>query len=136
MNLIFADAAYWIALIAPRDQLHSRAMEASASLADCQIVTSEWILTEFLNEFAEGRSDLRIAATKMVASLRARTDLLIVPMSGSGFTAAFNLYRERTDKGWSLTDCSSFLTMQQFGIHAALTYDKHFEQAGFTPLLR
>jgi predicted nucleic acid-binding protein len=35
-----------------------------------------------------------------------------------------------------MTDCSSFLIMWQYGIDAALTYDKHFEQAGFDALLR
>lgn len=136
MNSVFADTAYWIALIAPRDQLHHRAMQVSLSLADRRIVTSECILTELLNEFAEGKPDLRVAASKMVASIRERADLLVVPQTSSGFAAAFDLYCGRTDKGWSLTDCSSFLIMQQFGIDSALTFDKHFEQAGFTALLR
>ncbi len=35
-----------------------------------------------------------------------------------------------------MTDCFSFLIMRQYDIDAALTYDKHFEQAGFSALLR
>jgi predicted nucleic acid-binding protein len=45
-------------------------------------------------------------------------------------------YQTRPDKSWSLTDCSSFLIMESEGIEAALTYDRHFEQAGFQALLR
>jgi predicted nucleic acid-binding protein len=35
-----------------------------------------------------------------------------------------------------LTDCLSFVVMQDEGITQALTGDKHFEQAGFTALLK
>ena len=46
------------------------------------------------------------------------------------------LMGERQDKDWSLTDCISFIVMKERGIHDALTTDKHFEQAGFTTLLK
>jgi predicted nucleic acid-binding protein len=136
MNPIFADTAFWIALVAPRDQLHRQAKDASGWVANSRIVTSEWVLTEFLNEFARRGEDLRNAATKLVESLRTRSDLLIEPQTSAGFASAFDLYRKRIDKGWSLTDCSSFVIMEQLGIREALTFDKHFEQAGFKALFR
>jgi predicted nucleic acid-binding protein len=40
------------------------------------------------------------------------------------------------DKEWSLTDCLSFVVMQQRGLTEALTPDEHFVQAGFKALLR
>lgn len=133
---IFADAVYWVALINPRDQLHEQAREASIALSGVRIITSEWVLTELLNCFAEGKPELRRGASNVVASIRASTNVVIIPQTSSGFTVAFQLYRDRTDKGWSLTDCSSFLIMRQYGIDSALTFDKHFEQAGFSALLR
>ena len=36
---------------------------------------------------------------------------------------------------WSLTDCISFIVMQERNISEALTTDRHFEQAGFIRLL-
>lgn len=45
------------------------------------------------------------------------------------------LYRERADKEWPLTDCISFVVMQEQGLLEALTADHHFEQAGFKALL-
>ena len=46
------------------------------------------------------------------------------------------LYFARTDKEWSLTDCVSFEIMRMQGTAEALTADHHFEQAGFTALLK
>jgi predicted nucleic acid-binding protein len=41
----------------------------------------------------------------------------------------------RPDKDWSLTDCISFIAMEDQRITDALTGDKHFTQAGFRVLL-
>jgi predicted nucleic acid-binding protein len=46
------------------------------------------------------------------------------------------LYRGRPDKEWSLTDCISFVVMGERSLTEALTSDHHFEQAGFTALLK
>ena len=48
---------------------------------------------------------------------------------------AFQLYKDRMDKEWGLTDCISFIIMQEFGLVKALTADEHFQQAGFQTLL-
>jgi predicted nucleic acid-binding protein len=133
---VFADTAYWVALIHPRDQLHGRAREASASITGARIVTSDWVLIELLNAFAERGQSLRDVVSTAVAVLKANPNVMVVPQTQESFTGAFDLYRERTDKGWSMTDCSSFLIMRQYGIDTALTYDNHFEQAGFKALLR
>ena len=43
--------------------------------------------------------------------------------------------RNRLDRERSITDCSSFLVMEQYGIREVLTSDRHFEQAGFSVML-
>ena len=136
MKQVFADTGYWIALLNPRDELHERAGAVSLTLTSTQIVTTEWVLTELLNSFAERGPQFRIVAAKTVAALRKNPRVLVVLQSSASFDAAFQLYQDRTDKSWSLTDCSSFLVMQQYGIDSALTYDRHFEQAHFKALLR
>jgi predicted nucleic acid-binding protein len=39
------------------------------------------------------------------------------------------------DKEWGLTDCISFVIMQERMVTQALTADRHFGQAGFANLL-
>jgi hypothetical protein len=46
-----------------------------------------------------------------------------------------DLFADRPDKNWSLTDCVSFVVMHGEGLTEALTGDNHFEQAGFKALL-
>jgi uncharacterized protein len=52
------------------------------------------------------------------------------------FIRAWDLLNSRSDKEWSLVDAISICQMQQFGVTEALTNDHHFEQAGFTRLLK
>ena len=52
------------------------------------------------------------------------------------FEQGVGLYDERHDKQWSLTDCISFVVMKQRNLQDALTGDHHYEQAGFTALLK
>jgi len=94
------------------------------------------VLTELLNHFSEGDTHLRRSAAKGVASLRALPEIAIVPQTSELFVRAFERYRAMSDKGWSLTDCASFIIMEDEGLAIALTHDQHFIQAGFQALLR
>jgi predicted nucleic acid-binding protein len=62
-------------------------------------------------------------------------DTTVIPASQELFDKGVELYDARPDKQWSLTDCISFVLMEQRGITEALTADRHFEQAGFVALL-
>jgi uncharacterized protein len=136
MTSIFADAGYWIALQNPDDELHGKAKAVSATLGSVFLVTSEMVLTEYLNYFA-GRGDrLRSMAGAWVQRMRGMPNIDIVPQTTELFRDAVALYVDRSDKGWSLTDCASFRIMSARGIVEALSHDKHFEQAGFKALLR
>lgn len=53
MERVFADTGYSIALLNARDELHERASAAMRKFTAAQIVTSEMVLTEFLNSFCD-----------------------------------------------------------------------------------
>lgn len=47
------------------------------------------------------------------------------------FDAGWAYFCRHADKRYSLTDCISFVVMQERGLQQALTFDQHFAQAGF-----
>jgi predicted nucleic acid-binding protein len=134
MKAVFADTAYWVASLNERDMLYQRALRETGLWS--RIVTSELVCVEVLNHFAEKGSYFRTAAWEFTHMLRNDSKIEIVSCSTEIFSEALRFYGQRADKAWSLTDCSSFLIMQERGIEAALTADHHFEQAGFQALMR
>ena len=59
------------------------------------------------------------------------TKLKLVYLSNKVIREAFKLFMRYSDKGFSFTDCTSFVVMQHYKISQAFTFDKHFAQAGF-----
>jgi uncharacterized protein len=64
MPSLFADTGYWIALINPRDSLHDKAITVGKQLGSSAIVSSDMVLTEVMNMFAERGSHLRDVGVK------------------------------------------------------------------------
>ena len=62
--------------------------------------------------------------------------VVIISIDATLEASAWRLWASRSDKNWTLTDCTSFLVMQQRKLIEALTADHHFEQAGFIRLLK
>jgi uncharacterized protein len=83
-----------------------------------------------------GTSAGRAEVVSTINELRADKDVEIVSLNTSLIADGLALYARRPDKQWSLTDCISFVVMEREGIADALTGDRHFEQAGFTVLLK
>ncbi len=72
---------------------------------------------------------------QLLDSLENDSTVAIIPLSEALCAAAMQLFQARADKEWGLTDCVSFVVMQERAITDALTADAHFQQAGFRPLL-
>ena len=96
-------------------------------------ITTEFVLIEFGDALAA--VGVRLRAASMIDALRGRRLVETVPASATLFNAALALYRNRADKGWGLTDCTSFVVTRERGLTAALTADAHFRQAGCRALL-
>ena len=69
-------------------------------------------------------------------SIEGDSSAVVVPAETDLFRRGLDLYHNRPDKEWSLTDSISFVVMKDRGLTEALTGDHHFEQAGFVALLR
>ena len=133
---VFLDTAYAIALSAPSDLLHNRAVTLAEQLEAerTRLITAVAVLLEIGNGLAKMR--YRAAAVKLLGALRADPSVVIIPMSDQLLTRAFQLYYDRPDKEWGLTDCVSFIVMKDHAIVEALTADEHFQEAGFRALMR
>lgn len=133
MSPVIADAFYFLAFLNPKDAAHQRAIDFAKN-CDSPLITSSWVLTEVADGIAE--SPQRRLFRALLQELEDSPDDNIVWWDTTLFHRAVVLYESRPDKGWSLTDCTSFVIMREQGIAEALTGDHHFEQAGFAALLR
>ncbi len=131
----FLDTAYLYALLNSRDEWHAVALRWQERLAEERrlLVTTEFVLVEFADGLASLR--YRSEAARAIAALRSSDLVEIVPASSALFLQALSLFEQRDDKGWGMTDCTSFTVMSDHGLTDALTVDEHFRQAGFNPLL-
>lgn len=132
MSAVFADTSYYIALLHIGDEYHAQARSYTEGF-DGRMVTTAWIITETGNALAKGAN--RRSFVTLLADLENDDRVQIVAPTQSLFQKGLDLYRSRMDKDWSLTDCTSFVVMQETGLTQALTADRHFEQAGFSVLL-
>jgi predicted nucleic acid-binding protein len=138
MNLpakVFVDTSFFIALLNSNDNDHLQAVTLQTALTSERVhkITSEYVLMEL----GDGLSRLRFRplASQLINLVQQDQSFEIVPASSALFTKSLALFNQRTDKEWGLTDCSSFIIMQEGGLAAALTADHHFQQAGFSALL-
>ncbi len=133
MKPVFADSVYFFALLNRRDRMHESALRF-ADQATNPLITTAWVLTEVADGLA-GKTT-RQGFVRLLEILESAPDVEVIPPSPDLFHLGVQRYIQRPDKDWSLTDCISFVVMEQRGLTEALTSDRHFEQAGFTTLLK
>ena len=128
MTPIFIDTSYVLALVNAADKYHERAC-AGALQVSGPFITTEAVLTEIGN--ALSRTRWRALGVATLHDLRTDPNIEAAPVDAPLFERAVALYIARKDKEWGLTDCISFVLMQERRLTHALTTDRHFEQAGF-----
>ena len=133
MNVVFADAFYFVARLNRRDQHHERVLKFSRDFR-ARLLTSDWVLMEVADALAGSESRARVQ--EFILHLRQSVACEIIPASRETLDRALDLYHQHADKQWTLTDCVSFVIMRDHNVTEALTGDKHFEQAGFIALLK
>jgi predicted nucleic acid-binding protein len=99
------------------------------------VITTEEVLTEVLAFFSERGQFLRQSALAFVEGILSNPGTVVRQQSHQTFLDGLAFFKNRPDKGYSLTDCVSMLVMRQEGITEILTHDDHFTQEGFTKLL-
>lgn len=133
MTTAFADTFYFLALLDSREERHHRAVEFARD-PHLYLVTTEWVPTEFADAYSHPKDRADFVA--LYRSLLNHPGVKIISAETSLFQRGVELFEQRQDKEWSLTDCLSFVVMRDEGVTNALTGDRHFEQAGFAALLK
>jgi hypothetical protein len=131
-NRIFVDTLFVIALINPRDQYHAKATKLAAKYENHSLLVTDAVLLEIGNGLAR---NYRQEASKIIENFFSSEEVEIVHLTPGLFERAFVMYKKYNDKEWGLIDCISFVVMTEAGVKQALTFDQHFEQAGFEALM-
>jgi len=131
MRPLFADTFYWIALLNRREAWYSRVVALSRTLGTRRLLTTEWVLAEFLAFYSAGGAVTRQRATAGTRQIRQDLQIDVLPPSQATFLDGLALYESRLDKHYSLTDCISMHVMRREGLTEVLTNDHHFTQEGF-----
>ena len=132
MKPSFADTSFYVALASPRDALHTKAVSLARDYHG-PIVATEYVLIESGNFLSRTRD--RSVFVELMRSLYADKETAILASIHERFDLGLARFCDRSDKDWSLTDCISFIAMEELGMSDALTSDFHLEQAGFKACL-
>ena len=125
---LFLDTSYLLALVNRRDQNHFSARQLATRFGRHPTVVTQAVFLEFANALA---ARFRSEAARVIRELESDELCEVIAVSEPLFEAALSFYESRNDQEWGLVDCVSFVVMRNAGLQSALTFDHHFEQAGF-----
>ena len=133
----FVDTSGWASAFVSTETHHAKASALMRQWhqQNRRVVTTNYVLSELIALFSRFRVD-RSVVLKYIETIRSTTWVEIVHINEALDLEAWEMLANRVDKEWSLVDCASFVVMGACGLTEALTTDKHFEQAGFTRLLK
>ncbi len=131
MNIVLTNSSYLIALEVSNDQNHQLAQRHWQALDrhSTELVITSFIFDE-VTTFLNSRR-LHSKAVQLGDLLLQSSYVRFLQVETMFFSEAWQYFKRHKDKDYSLTDCISFVVMRNLGITTALTFDRHFEQAGF-----
>ncbi|MBE9016723.1 type II toxin-antitoxin system VapC family toxin [Chroococcidiopsidales cyanobacterium LEGE 13417] len=130
---LFIDTVFIQALLNRNDQYHQ---QAKAFLPRLRAASEVWVTEAVLIEVGNALSATnRTAAIQFIEQCYQTSNIQVVPVDTQLLSRAIQLYQSRPDKTWGLTDCISFIIMQDQGLIDVVTVDRHFIQAGYRALL-
>lgn len=128
MNFIFVDTSGWFATVASKDPHHPAArtfFEANG----VPLLTTDYVLDETATLFQSCLG--HAAAVRFLDSIHTSPRVQVNYLTRRDIEEALWLFRGQSEKGWSMTDCTSFVVMKRLGITKAFAFCNHFREAGF-----
>lgn len=133
---IFLDTSALIAYYNVDDEHHAEASGVMKKIREGEIPLTRFYITDYV--FDETVTFMECVLKRHGLALDVGEALLTSPFTTmhrideESFREAWDLFRER--RGYSFTDCTSFIAMKRHGITHAFTFDGHFKDAGFRTL--
>lgn len=103
----------------------------SLRFANSALLTTSAVLLEIGNALAK---DFKAEALSIIKVLSHSSRVEVIEIDSDLMEKGLAVYEKYSDKRWGLVDCISFVVMRETNITQVLTFDKDFEQAGFTVL--
>ena len=130
---VLVDTSAYFAITDPRDGSHTAAATITERLAAERWApyTTNFVIAE-THALLLTRLGRRVALQFLDTMERGSTTLGRVTEADE--QQARSILRRYDDKDFSFTDAASFVVMERLGIMHAFTFDRHFEQYGFTVL--
>ncbi|HZR45893.1 MAG TPA: PIN domain-containing protein [Candidatus Manganitrophaceae bacterium] len=134
MRPLLLDTSYLIALEVADDQNHLAAAEHWGKLTKSlpPLITTSYVFDEIVTFFNNRNHHSK--AVEIGNTLLRSPSVELIHIDPPLLHEGWRYLQKHRDKTYSLTDCISFVVMKQRGIKTALTFDKHFKQAGFGTL--
>jgi predicted nucleic acid-binding protein len=130
---IFVDTLFIVALINKRDQYHQIALNLAEQYENYPLITTDAIFLESGNKLS---ANYRNEVVELIEQFLASDEIDVIRLTSELFDQSLRLYKKHQDKSWGLVDCFSFVVMKQHKVSQALTFDRHFIQAGFQALMK
>ena len=130
--MVFVDISAWFAFFTPIDADHHR-MRSCLLASAPPLVTTDYCVDETLT--------LLLARRELRRALEAGREFFngnlaqLQFISAAQIHRAWILFQRRAAAGWSFTDCTSKIVMDDLSITAAIALDDHFRQFGDVTVL-
>lgn len=131
MNPVFIDTSAIVALFDKSDKHHSQSghMVQLIKQNKVRLVLTDYIFDESLTT---AMSNVGHSTAVMVGDFILSSKIIeFVWLSDATKMKAWDFFKRHSDKGFSFTDCASFIFMKERKLTRYFAFDKHFNEAGF-----
>ncbi len=125
--MIFVDSGAWFSLLVKDDPDHQNARAWFDNNND-RLILTDYILDETLTLLRARKQHKHAIELGEAILNQDRADLVFLNLED--IEAAWEVFRQYSDKLWSFTDCTSKVVMERLGLTTAFAFDQHFRQFG------
>ncbi|HAO19429.1 MAG: hypothetical protein BWK80_30945 [Desulfobacteraceae bacterium IS3] len=136
MKSLFVDTSGLIALGNAHDKFHKQSalLFKECIISKKQFVTTNAVILELTNAFSAVK--YKPIAIRLVELIYGSKDWSVVIVDKILMDKGIKKFKQMNDKDWGVVDCISMIVAESMDINEIFTNDHHFEQAGFTILLK